>query len=184
MRQPFHERSVLEAVVVVVVAGVAVNWLGAHVLQGHGDRLNVHLPIILDGIEGQDVHLTVLWDGMEGQDVHLTVLWDRMEGQDMHLAVVRNGRGRNAFDGNQFGVMGVVVMLDGRMSFDLLETEQLSETIGESDCGVTHRVARATTGFNGRDDLDAIQPILAANRRRGWVVEELAGRADLIIGRD
>jgi hypothetical protein len=81
-------------------------------------------------------------------------------------------------------VMGVMVMLGGGMVFDLLETEQLPETIGHSDCGVTHGVARTTASIGGRDDLDAIQPVLAANGRSGWVVEELAGRADLITGRD
>jgi len=53
VRQPFHERSVLEAVVTVV--GVAVNWLGAqvlHVLQEHGSGHDVHLPVIQDGTEG------------------------------------------------------------------------------------------------------------------------------------
>jgi len=69
----------------------------------------------------------------------------------------------NTSEGNQFGVMGVVAMLDGRASFDLVETEQLPETIGESDCGVAHGVPRATTGLSGRDDLNAIQSVLAAN---------------------
>ena len=81
--------------------------------------------------------------------------------------------------------MGVMVVLGGGMGFDLLETEQLPETIGHSDCGVTHGVARTTTAsIGGRDDLDAIQPILAANGRSGRVVEEIAGRADLITGGD
>ena len=41
-------------------------------------------------------------------------------------------------------------------------------------------MARATTGFGGGNNLDAVQAILAANGRSGSVVEELAGRADLI----
>jgi hypothetical protein len=78
--------------------------------------------------------------------------------------------------------MGVMAILGSRMSFDLVETEQLPETIGDTNCGVAHRVARATTGFGGRNDLNTIQPILAANGRSGWAVEKLAGRAYLITG--
>jgi len=37
--------------------------------------------------------------GIEGQDVHLPVVWD--------------GLGRDAFDGNQFGMMRVMVILNG-----------------------------------------------------------------------
>jgi len=129
------------------------------------------------------VHLSIIRDGMEGHDVRLPIVWDGIEGQDVHLPVVRDGLGRNAFDGNQFGVMRVVMILDGRMSFDLVETEQLPETIGDTDCGVAHRVARATTGCSRGDNLDAIHPILAANGRRGWV-EEVAGGAYLITGGD
>ena len=162
------------------VVGVAVNWLGANVLYGQ----DVHLPIIRGRVEGHDVHLTIIQDGMEGQDVHLSILWDGMEGQDMHFPVVRDGRGRNAFDGDRLGVVGVTVVLDGRVSFDLVETEQLPETIGDSDCGTAQGVAWATTGLDGRNNLNAIQPIVAGNGRSGWAVEKLAGRAYFIIGRD
>ena len=181
--QPLHERGILEAVVAVV--GVAVNWLGVHilhVLQGHGDGHDVHLPVIWDRMEGQDVHLPVIRDGIEGQDMHLPVGRDRDEGLDVHLSIAWGRHGRNAFDGDQFSVMGVMVMLDGRTRFDLVETEQLPETIGDSYCGVAHRVAWATTGLDGRNDLDAIQPILAANGSGGRAVEKLAGRAYFITG--
>ena len=184
MSQPLHERGVLETVVAVV--GVAVNWLDVlYVLQGHGGGHDVHLPVLQDGMEGQDVHLPVIRVGMEGQNMHLPVFWDGMEGLDAHLPVAWGGHGCNAFDGNQLSVMGVMVMLDGGMSFDLLETEQLPETIGDTDCGVAHRVAGATTGLGGRNNLNAIHPIiLAANRRSGWIVEILVGRAYLITGGD
>ena len=79
--------------------------------------------------------------------------------------------------------MGVMVMLGGGMGFDPLETEQLPETIGHS-CGVTPGVTRTAASIGGRDDLDVIQHILAANGRSGWVAEDDAGRADWITGRD
>ena len=85
---------------------------------------------------------------------------------------------------NDPGVVGVTVVLDGRVSFDLVETEQLPETIGDSDCRTAQRVAWATTGLDGRNNLNAIQPIVTANGRSGWAVEKLAGRAYFIIGRD
>jgi len=69
--------------------------------------------------------------------------------------------------------MGVVAMVDGRVSFDLVETERLPETIGESDCGVAHGVPRATTGSSGRDDLNAIQSVLAANGAAGGLSKKL-----------
>ena len=119
---------------------------------------------------------------MEGQDMHLPVGRDRDEGLDVHLSIAWGRHGRNAFDGDQFSVMGVTVMLDGRTRFDLVETKQLPETIGNSYCGVAHRVAWATTGLDGRNDLDAIQPILAANGSGGRAVEKLAGRAYFITG--
>ena len=56
------------------------------------------------------------------QDMDLPVTWDGREG---HVC--------NAFDRDQFGVMEVMVMLDGRVSFDPLKTEQLPETIGGSN---------------------------------------------------
>ena len=54
--------------------------------------------------------------------------------------------------------MRVMVILDGRMSFDLVETKQLPEMIGNTDCGVAHGVTWPTTGCDRRDDLNAIHP--------------------------
>ena len=47
--------------------------------------------------------------------------------------------------------MGVLVMLSGEMGFDLLETEQLPESIGHSDCGVAsmQRTHGHSSSFSG-----------------------------------
>lgn len=135
MRQPLHERGVLETVVAVM--GVAVNWRCAHALH-------------------------VFCGSSDGQDVHLPVVRKR------------RGHGRDASNGHQLGVVGV-----RRTSLDLLETEQLPETVGHSYGGVAH-VAWAATSLGGRNDLNTVQAIVPADGRSGGVVEELSGGADLI----
>ena len=147
VRQPLHERGVLEAVVAVV--GVAVNWLGAHVRN------------VLRG------------DGREGHNMHLSI-WN-----------TRKRCGLDCFKrGNELGVVVGRVVLDSGMVFDGLQTEHLSETVRDFHRLVALGVTRTTARLNGRGDLNPIQAISAANGRRGRVVEEFAGGADLISGRD
>jgi hypothetical protein len=113
----------------------------------------------------------------------LCVLQGDGDGHDMHLPVVRDrrkGHGRDILDGHQLGMTEVVMVFDSRISIDLFETEQLPETIGEVRRGVAHGVARAATSVDGRNDLDAIQTILAANGGSGRAAEEITSRADLI----
>lgn len=119
MRQPFHERGPLE--VVMVVVGMAVNWLIAQVLQRN---------------EG------------EGHNVDCSVT--RQSRRVVH-AVNRNH----------------IRMIDGCVSLDGFQTEQLSETVGNVYRSVAHGVARAAARLGGRSDLDAIQAIFPANGRRG-----------------
>jgi hypothetical protein len=102
----------------------------------------------------------------------------RREGHDMQLSVADDRRGRHVVNRNQ------VVMIDGSVSCDGLQTEHLPETVRDVYRGFAHGVAGAATRFDGRRNLNAIQAILAANRRRGIVVEEVPGRPDLISGGD
>jgi len=109
------------------------------------------------------------------------------EGHEVHFPVIRIKRNRHKvdrFEGDEIGVIVAKVMLDGRVSFDGLETQQLPEPIRNFYCFVALGVARAAMRLDGRSDLDAIQAILTANGRSGRVVEEFAGGADLISGRD
>lgn len=145
VRQPLHERGVLEAVVAVV--GVAVNWLGAHVCK------------------------VLCRNGRERHNMHLSIIWNSRK---------RRGLERRR---NELGMTVDRVVLDCGVGLDGLQTKPLSETIGDIYRLVILGVAR-TTMLNGRGDLDSIQAIPAANGRRGRVVEEFAGRADVISGRD
>lgn len=95
---------------------------------------------------------------------------DGREGHHVHLSIIWNSRKRRG--------------LDCSMGFDGLQAEHLPETICDFYRLVALGVARTTTRFNGRSDLNAIQAIPAANGRRGRVVEETTGGADLISRRD
>ena len=110
---------------------------------------------------------------------------DGREGHKVHLPIIRNRReGRGLERRDEFGMIVDRVMFDGSMSFNGLETEQLPETIRDLYRLVALGVARAVVRLNGRGDLNAIQATLAANGTSGRVLEELAGLADLISGRD
>ena len=105
--------------------------------------------------------------------------------QNVHLSVVqdgRNGHGRDGPNRHQLAMVDMRMMFEGGMCIDLVETEQLSETVGDVYRGFAHGMARATASLSGGDDLDAVQAILAAYGRSGGVVEEFAGRTDLIRG--
>ena len=97
---------------------------------------------------------------------------------DMQLSVADDRRDRHVVNRNQ------VVMTDGGVSRDGLQTERLLETVRDVYCGFAHGVTGAATRLDWRSNLNVIQAILAANKRRGIVVEEVPGRADLISGGD
>jgi hypothetical protein len=104
---------------------------------------------------------------------------DRREGHDVHLPVAsdrRNTRGRHAFKRNQ------VWMIDGGVRLDGLQTEHLSETVGDAYGSFSHRMTRAATRLSGRRDLYTIKAIFAADGRRGRIVEEVSRRCDVIRG--
>ena len=95
---------------------------------------------------------------------------DGREGHDVHSSVANrwSGRGRHAFNRNQ------VRMIDG------LKTKQLPETVCYVNRSVARRMTPAAARLGGRGDLNAIEAILAADGRRGRVVEEIPGRTNLI----
>lgn len=95
---------------------------------------------------------------------------DGGEGHNMHLSIIWNSRKRRG--------------LDCSMGIDGLQTEHLPETICDFYRLVALGVTRTTTRLNGRNDLNAIQAIPAANGRRGRVVKEIGSRADSISGGD
>ena len=97
---------------------------------------------------------------------------------DMQLSVADDRRGRHVVNRNQ------VVMIDGSVNCDGFQTEHLPETVRDVYCGFAHGVAGAATRLDGRSNSNAIQAILAANGRRGIVVEEVPGGANLISGGD
>ena len=97
---------------------------------------------------------------------------------DMQLSVADDRRDCHVVNRNQ------VVMTDGGVSRDGLQTERLLETVRDVYCGFAYGVTGAATRLDWRSNLNVIQAILAANKRRGIVVEEVPGRADLISGGD
>ena len=124
-----------------------------------------------------------------GAHVRKVLRGNGREGHNMHLSIIWNSRKRGGLDcferrRKEFVMIVERVVLDCGMGPDRLQTEQLSETIRDFYRLVALGVARTTTMLSGSGDLNAIQAISAANGRRGRVVEEFAGRADLISGRD
>jgi len=124
-----------------------------------------------------------------GAHVYKVLRRNGREGHNMHLSIIRNTRkrrGLECFKGRRKEVGMVVerMVLDCSMGFDGLQAKQLSETIRDFYRLAALGVTRTTTMLNRRGDLYTIQAISAANGRRGRVVEEFAGVADLIIGRD
>ena len=97
---------------------------------------------------------------------------------DMQLFVADDRRGCHVVNRNR------VVMSDGSVNRDGLQAEHLLETVRDLYCGFAHGVAGVATRLDGRNNLNAIQAILAANGRWEIVVEEVPGRGDLISGRD
>ena len=75
-------------------------------------------------------------------------------------------------------------MIDGRVSIDGFQTKQLSETVRDAYRSFAHGVTSVAMRLNGRDNLNAIQAFLAANGRRGRIIEETRGRAKFIMGGD
>ena len=76
-------------------------------------------------------------------------------------------------------------MVDGCVSLDGFQTEQLSETVRNVYRSVAHGMTWAAARLGGRSDLDAIQAIFPTNGRIGRsVFEEIPGRTDLISGGD
>ena len=123
-----------------------------------------------------------------GAHVRKVLRGNGREGHNMHLSIIWNSRKRGGFDcfdrRKEFVMIVERVVFDCCVGPDRLQTEQLSETIRDFYRLVALGVARTTTMLSGRGDLNAIQAVSAANRRRGRVVEEFAGMADLISGRD
>ena len=83
--------------------------------------------------------------------------------------VVQDGGNRHRRDGqdnHEFAMIEVRVVFDGRMMFDSVETERVSEVVGIVYHEFAHGMARTTvslSGGGGGDDLDAVQGILAGN---------------------
>ena len=69
---------------------------------------------------------------------------------DMQLSVADDRRGRHVVNRNQ------VVMIDGSVNCDRLQTEHLPETVRDVYCGFAHGVAGAATRLDGRSNSNAI----------------------------
>lgn len=106
------------------------------------------------------------------------------EGHDVHLPVVGDRRRLDRFERrSELGVIVEGVVLNSRVNVNGLEAEQLPEAIRDFYRLAALGVARAATRLDGRGNLDAIQAV-PVNRRNGRIVEEFAGWANLISGRD
>lgn len=104
---------------------------------------------------------------------------DGGEGHNIDCSVTRRRHVVRAVNRNH------VRVIDGCVSLDGFQTEQLSETVRSLYCSVAHGVAWAAVRLGGRSDLDAIQAIFPTNGRRGrFIFEKITGRTDLISGGD
>jgi hypothetical protein len=101
VRQPLHERGVLE--VVVAVVGVAVNWRGAHVLC-----------VLQRGVDGHDVDPSVVRDRRKGHGCDVSdgrMSFDFLETEQLPEAV------RDVYS----GVAWAATSLGGRNDLDAIQ---------------------------------------------------------------